>query len=1273
MIVKAPGTVKFLITPRSIRDSGSFVRVIPPHLESSTAMRKLTCPALVALLALVVAAPAAHAATGGAATSAAAWDHVTGAASRAATAPATPLVDPARFAAFSLDQDALAQVLTAAPAERRRGSTVTTPASGLDISIPTPDGGFARFAVVDSPVMEPGLAAAHPEIKTYAGRGLDDPTATVRLDLTPGGFHASVRSDAGAWYVDPRYADLSQYVAYRRPALSPDPYVNFVEREDPAPPGAAAPTSPRAGEANGAPVTLRVYRLALVSDNTYADHTPGATTDAKVTLMNRVDQIYEQDFAIRMDLIDGNDQLNLDTAAAATGANGPCGAAACFTAGQLAFCDVPTLDRDNVVAGHIVGAGSYDLAHLVLGVDGGGIAGLRVVGTAGKGRGCTGLPTPVGDYFAVDYVAHEMGHQFGGDHTFNGTTNSSSNCGPDNRSTTQAARVEPGSGTSVMAYAGICGQDDLQAHSDPYFSQASITEISNYVTGAETAQAPVQQAALTGYSAGTTAFAITYNGQTSATLGGTLTATNIKNAIQAIPGWPAGATVSVSGVSTAGFTVTFGGTLAAGTPAALGIANPTGGVSGFFGTVAVAGTTGHGGAGATTSNHAPNVSAAGTAYTIPARTPFTLDATGSDADGDPLTYLWEQNDPGGTTAIPLVSNTKTNGPLFRMFGTAARYADPVDDPYDTPSPGENTATAATARSFPDIAQVLDDDTDAATGACPAAPGSGTVPAVTVDCFSEYLPTADWVGVDGTRTMHFRVTARDDHAGYGGVGHADTAVTVASTAGPFRLTSQATDATVTEGDPLTVTWNVAGTTANGINTSNVKISLSLDGGQTFTRVLAASTPNDGTQTVTLPAVATTEGRIKVEAVGNVFFDASRGTLTITTTDPVLLSAPPTADLGSVVLGAQGAPVDVTFTNAGTATATLAGPPALSGPDQAAVELVSTTCGASLASHASCTATVRLVPTHTGAQSASLTLTATGGSAPATVALSGSSAAVPLISGPVSADLGTATVGQTGPATLVTFTNHGSAPATTNALTVSGPDAAAVTLAADGCGTTTLAAHASCSVTLRLVPAHAGAQSATLALRSSDPASPAVVTLTGTGTAVVTPPPDTGDDTPRPPAVLPVPTPITPTPPPVLPPVPVKSVLDQARDLAKPLLGITTTPTLLGTAGHLRVFAASKSTKLGKPKATRTLAVATCVGGTCAGKASVRLTRTSRTGRRTSKTITIGTLRLASGKAKKLTLKLSSKDRKAIAGARKASLTLTVTNATKKVTKTFTLTT
>ena len=199
--------------------------------------------------------------------------------------------------------------------------------------------------------------------------------------------------------------------------------------------------------------------------------------------MNRVNQVYNDDLAIRTVLVDGTDVLNFDTVEEATGPNGPCGAHSCYTLdpdstgyveGQLSYCDVGTLQRNQIVLGQLIGASNYDIGHIALGTNGGGIAGLGVVGSIEKAMGCTGIPDPVGDYYAIDYVAHEMGHQFAGNHTFNGIQ---WNCSGGNRN--PGTSVEPGSGTSIMAYAGICRQDNLQPHSDPYFSQRSIDEINS--------------------------------------------------------------------------------------------------------------------------------------------------------------------------------------------------------------------------------------------------------------------------------------------------------------------------------------------------------------------------------------------------------------------------------------------------------------------------------------------------------------------------------------------------------------------------------------------------------------------------------------------------------------------------------------------------------------------------------------------------------------------------------------------------------------------------
>lgn len=788
-------------------------------------------------------------------------------------------VRPTDYAASSLDVDGLRDELA--------GSGVQ------EVSVPDPSGTLQRFAVVETVVGEPGFEARHPEIRTYAGNGIDDPTRSIALDLTPMGFHASVRGPGGlrSWYVDPAYnrRGETRHLSYYGAAVPRDAEL-FVERdlEDTA---AAIADAPQAIGAPNGPVTQKDFRLALVTDPEYATYF-GATnvTAEKATLINRVNQVYMDDLAIRFLLIAENDLLNLDTTELATGAGGPCGASGCFTQAQLdGGCTGGLLDRNSFVTGQIVGADSFDIGHIALGGGGGGVAGLGVVGGASKAQGCTGLPTPEGDFFAIDYVAHEIGHQMGGDHTFNGTQR---NCSSTNRALTPfTTQVEPGSGSSVMAYAGICQQDNLQPHSDPYFAAASIEQITGVVAD-DTATADEQQVVnLEGFD-GTDAFtiscagcatsdpvvngALTYNNLTvaiavSQATGETVTPLEINDYEAAFP--------DLSVPSADGFTVDFAIASGATDIPTLVITPTSGTFTSFTGTIVNGGPTTNEGTSDVTANTNPVVTAPAD-KTLPIRTPFELTGTGTDDDGDPLVYLWEQTDPGGLLGTALVDNNKTQGPLFRIFGT---YADVSDtETLESPSPDLNLATASPTRTFPDLAQVLRDNTNAETGTCPEAPappaedtGATNVPIPTIDCFSEFLPTAGYAAnVLTAGELNFRLSARDQVATGGGYAFDDVTLTLDGGAGPFQVTSQATSGTkVPAGSVLPLTWDVNGTDDAAL-APNVKVTLSTDAGQTFPTVLLASTPNDGSQAVTLPAgVTAAKARIRIEAVDNYFFDVN----------------------------------------------------------------------------------------------------------------------------------------------------------------------------------------------------------------------------------------------------------------------------------------------------------------------------------------------------------------------------------------------------------------
>ena len=368
---------------------------------------------------------------------------------------------------------------------------------------------------------------------------------------------------------------------------------------------------------------------------------------------------------------------------------------------------------------NVIGSANYDIGHLFGASGGGGNAGC--IGCVcknptasvplGKGSGYTspGDGIPQGDNFDIDYVAHEIGHQFGANHTF---THSNEGTG---------AQVEPGSGSTIMGYAGITGAtNDVQPHSDAYFHAVSIEQVTNYIK--------------------------TTTCQTTVTTGNAIPVVN-----------------------------------------------------------------------------------AGVDRTIPKGTPFMLVGSATDANGDILTYTWEQMNAGtSTTTIP--SATRTTGPAFRSMAPST----------------SNT------RYFPRLATVQ-------TGA--------------TSWKWEVVPTV-------ARTMNFRLTARDNRAVGPANNSDDVVITVNGTAGPFSVTSPNTAVSWAGGSTQTVTWTVAGTTANGVNTANVDILLSTDGGNTFTTVLLAATPNDGSQAVTIPNTPGSQNRIIVKGTNHIFYDMSNANFTIT---------------------------------------------------------------------------------------------------------------------------------------------------------------------------------------------------------------------------------------------------------------------------------------------------------------------------------------------------------------------------------------------------------
>jgi len=377
------------------------------------------------------------------------------------------LIIPAAYRTVRLDQAALVKELAAAPME----FTPEAAANPGIIYLPMPDGTMARFRFEESPVVEAGLAAKFPGLKTYRAQGIDDPSASSRFDWLPTGFHAIILSPAGTVLIDP-YAkdDTTNYITYwKKNAVNlKQPFrCDFVDSQLPPEParGVLAPAVTSGSQ-------LRTYRLALACTVEYAtavgSNTVAGALAAEVLIMNRVNGVYERDLAIHMNIIANNNLItyaadNLSCGGACTTANDP------YTNENGATM----LDQNQTTINTVIGSANYDIGH-VFSTGGGGIAQLAVPCGGSKARGVTGLPSPIGDPFAIDYVCHEMGHQWGANHTFNGST---SNCGS-NRSAGSA--YEPGSGITIMSYSGICGNQNLANLSIDNFHVKSLEVIVAY-------------------------------------------------------------------------------------------------------------------------------------------------------------------------------------------------------------------------------------------------------------------------------------------------------------------------------------------------------------------------------------------------------------------------------------------------------------------------------------------------------------------------------------------------------------------------------------------------------------------------------------------------------------------------------------------------------------------------------------------------------------------------------------------------------------------------
>ncbi len=588
--------------------------------------------------------------------------------------------------------------------------------SGVIVEFPTFEGVMEKFLVWENSNFEPQLQARVPEIRAYVGKSLVD-GSTINFSLSPQGIQTFVsRIDNGSEFIEPYTKDNSVYVFFdsksRNTARLPfncsttDRGLNDAILND-------TEISNRSSNQ-----VYKTMRLALSCVGEYGINHGGTFTGAIAAMnatMTRVNGILEKDVALHLNIIADNNLVMYYDAT-----TDPYSAAAAGSGGAW------NAELQNTLSS-VLGNAAYDIGHLFGQSGGGGNAGCigcvcvddSITDLTDKNKG-SGFTSPYdgisqGDNFDIDYVVHEMGHQLGCLHSFS--------FGGISGSEVSTLSVEPGSGSTIMGYAGITSYD-VQAHSDAYFTYRNILQMqSNLATKPCTVNTPI--------------------------------------------------------------------------------------------------------------TNTPPVVNAGLAFTVPFGTAYKLMGTATDAEGDTLTYCWEQNNAAGFSQIgaaSVVSPTKTIGPNFRSF----------------------TPTASSDRFMPKLSSIL----------------------------SGALTTAsNWESLSNVaRTCKFSLTVRDNNPIGQQTKTAEVIVTTSATAGPFTfgsISGRNTNAILTwePGQTKTINWNV-----NNTNTlpggANVNIKFSVDGGLTFPYDLALNTPNDGTQDIVVPVTPPSLScRILIEATANAFFVVS----------------------------------------------------------------------------------------------------------------------------------------------------------------------------------------------------------------------------------------------------------------------------------------------------------------------------------------------------------------------------------------------------------------
>lgn len=626
--------------------------------------------------------------------------------------------EPDAYFSYQLDYEGIRTQLAGAPAQFGKNP--------YTIILPQADGTFETFAVAEYRLVSEALWAKYPLIRSYEGYALSDPAKKLRITVSPDwGLKGTIRrSDKGMEYMERAVKGHDTYYMVYDHRAFPEKYKTpgFITQDmieapnqirEAGTPRATTTTVPGVTERGldlCTPVKVKIFRFACAATGEFSQDHGGTTPSVLAAMINYVAQlnaIYETDLDIRLILIDNVESiLFLDPATDPyTGT----------TVGEW-------MSQNPAAMIQTIGFDTYDIGHVFARYQGG-----NAIGVAGgncctdfKGRGCSSANLPYGAYF-LSIIGQEIGHQWTGGHTWTYCGDpAQGGLGPGDA---PGVACEPGSGSTIMSYAGACGGGmNVQSTSDLYYHVCSIVEIRNFV----------------------------------------------ENGL----GTTCGSEVEVNNCAPV-VTIPYR--------------------NGMF---------------------------------LPKSTPFELNGSAVDPDGDPLTFCWEQADTG-----PLVppGQPQGNTPLFRTY----------------------PPTTATNRVFPRMQSIAQNQNPP----------------------FELLPSY-------TRDLTFCLTARDNRPGGGGVGIDTVEFKVTANAGPFRVTyPNSSNITWRVGEYQDVTWSVANTDVAPVSCQIVNIRMSKDGGLTYPITLATGVPNNGKACVLVPNELGVANRIRVDAADNVFFDISNNSFKI----------------------------------------------------------------------------------------------------------------------------------------------------------------------------------------------------------------------------------------------------------------------------------------------------------------------------------------------------------------------------------------------------------